>query len=123
MEYAGRSRPVRQTPDGVDNLRQAGSDSHVPRLYHPAERFRSHLCNPLIDGGVNCERFIVERRQIDAVMEDRPENAVRVLEVETFMFLMAEVGQNELDAVITEDVHTTWLFVNKFAAPAEPDAA
>ena len=56
-------------------------------------------------------------------MKNRPEHAVRVMKIKLVVFFFAEVGKDELHAVITEDVYAPGLVFNDLSAPAQPDAA
>ena len=76
-----------------------------------------------VDLLVGGELGLVEMREVDAVVEDRPEGAVGVAEIVAFVFRLGEVREGEVDVALGEEAHAAGLALHRLAGPAEPDAA
>jgi hypothetical protein len=94
-------------PDGVVGPGELGEQ--------PAE--------PPVDLLVGLELGLVEVRQVDAIVEDRPERPVGVPEVVALVLGLGQVGEREVDVALGEEPHPPRLPLHRLARPAEPDAA
>ena len=61
--------------------------------------------------------------EVYPVVEDRPDDAVCILQVIAVMFLLGEVGDDKFDAFISEHFRLCGDFVGDIAGPADPHAA
>ncbi|CAG9222614.1 hypothetical protein BVI434_410017 [Burkholderia vietnamiensis] len=82
----------------------------------------------LVHASVAVGEAAVELREIEPVVEHRPEHVVRVAEVVRVVILRIEIDRRELDAADVLDLHVVALrgslaLAAQPAAPAEPDAA
>ena len=76
-----------------------------------------------VDRLVGGEVGLVEMREVDPVVEDRPERAVGVAEVVALVLGLGQVGEGELDVAFGEEPDAAGLALDGLAGPAEPDAA
>ena len=65
-----------------------------------ADELGEQAAEPAVDRFVGGELGLVEMREIDAVVEDRPERAVGVAEVVAVVLGLGQVGEGELDVAL-----------------------
>ena len=75
-----------------------------------------------LTAGVGLERGIVEVRQIDPVVKDRPDRAVGEVDVVVGVFLVAEIGENEIDALVLKAGRALGDVLGEGSGPADPHA-
>ena len=76
-----------------------------------------------VDRLVGGELGLVEMREVDAVVEDRPERAVGVAEVVAVVLGLGQVGERVVDVALGEEADAAGFALDRLAGPAEPDAA
>ncbi len=79
--------------------------------------------NPFVDGSIGLEIGIAEMGKVDAVVEDRPDDPVGILQVEAVMFSLCEVGDDEIDTLVTENLWFAGVVFHNVAGPSKPHAA
>ena len=83
----------------------------------------NHIGELPVYGFVGGKIVTVENRKIEPVVHDRPENAVGVAKVESFIFGLRHVDQRERDAIFIGIQNTATGHVEYLAAPSDPQSA
>ena len=107
---------------------QLGAHQQEVVVVHPDDvvgtgELRQQPGEAAVDRLVGGELGLVEVREVDAVVEHRPERAVGVAEVVAVVLGLGQVGEREVDVVLGEEPDPAGLALERLARPAEPDAA
>ena len=107
---------------------QLGAHQQEVVVVHPddvvgAGELRQQPGEAAVDRLVGGELGLVEVREVDAVVEDRPERAVGVAEVVAVVLGLGQVGERVVDVLLGEEADAAGLALDGLAGPAEPDAA
>lgn len=130
-----RHRYVQEKADRVaaSHRAQLGRERNEMVVVHPddvvgLEQRKQTLREELIHAAIAARESHVELREIEPVMEHRPQNVIGVAEIVAFVILLAEIYGGELDLAGRLQMHATGTacargIVDGLAAPSEPHAA